>query len=81
MEKTRLQIIEILKKYTFNEEVWKGYNDDFHVTKDLKLNSARMVDIVLDIEDAFGIEISDNELEQLNSVKDMLSLLQQKQVK
>ncbi|HOE03843.1 MAG TPA: acyl carrier protein [Bacteroidales bacterium] len=78
MQKDRLKVLEILRKYTFNDNVWEGYNDDFHVTKDLKINSARMVDIVLDLEESFGIQISDEELNQLNSVNDILNLLRNK---
>ncbi|MGC9331121.1 MAG: acyl carrier protein [Bacteroidales bacterium] len=78
MDTTKQKIIDILKKYTFNDEVWEGYNDDYHVVKDLKINSARMVDIILDIEDEFGVEITDEELDQMNSVRDMLNLLKEK---
>lgn len=78
MSTNREIIIGILKRYTFNEEVWNNFTDDYHVVKDLKINSARMVDIVLDIEDEFGIEISDKELDEMNSVKDMVNLLKKK---
>jgi acyl carrier protein len=71
-------ILNILKKYTFNDEVWEGFTDEFHVVKDLKINSARMVDIVLDLEDEFEVQITDDELDSMNSVKDMLELLAKK---
>jgi acyl carrier protein len=78
MNKNRNIILNILKKYTFNDEVWEGFTDEFHVVKDLKINSARMVDIVLDLEDEFEVQITDDELDSMNSVKDMLELLAKK---
>lgn len=78
MESTKQRIIDILKKYTFNDDVWQGFNDSFSVIKDLKINSARMVDIVLDIEDEFGVEISDDELDALQSFGDMVKLVDKK---
>ena len=78
MEKIKETVIEILRKYTFNETVWQGYTDDFNMVKDLKINSARIVDIILDIEDKFSISISDEDLDKLAKVKDLIELIAKK---
>ena len=51
MEKIENEIVEILQKYTFNKDVWKDFNVNSKITSDLKINSARIVDIILDIEE------------------------------
>jgi len=78
MEKIKENVIEILRKYTFNESVWLGYTDDFDITKDLKINSARIVDIILDLEDKFQITIKDEELDKLKTVKDIIVIIAEK---
>lgn len=78
MEKLRSELIEILKKYTFNKEVWNGFTDSFSIINDLKINSARIVDIIIDIEEKYNIEISDEELDSLTCFGDMLNLVAKK---
>ncbi len=46
--------------------------------EDLGVNSARLVDIVLDIEDKFGISISDELADKISTVGDALQLIQEK---
>lgn len=76
MEKS---IIEILKKYTFDEKVWENFSPEMNLKNDLKINSARVVDIVLDIEEQFDIEISDAEIEKMKTVQDIYNILKSKQ--
>ena len=46
--------------------------------RELNINSAHLVDIVLDIEDAFDIEFKNEDMEQLRSVEDAISIIKQK---
>lgn len=72
------QIIDILKKYTFDEKLWENYTTDKNLKDDLKINSARVVDIVLDLEEKFDIEISDEEIEKMKSIKDIIEIVSNK---
>ena len=45
---------------------------------DLKVNSANLIDIVLDVEDMFDIEIDNESMEQMLSVKQALEIIQKK---
>ena len=47
------RIIEVLKKYTFDDKVWDNFTPEMNLKDDLKINSARIVDIVLDMEEQF----------------------------
>ncbi len=49
-----------------------------HLIRELNINSANLVDIVLDVEDAFDIAIADSELEQLDSVSGAVAIIEQK---
>ena len=71
-------IIEILKKYTFDNKVWDNFNANMDLKDDLKINSARVVDIVLDLEEKFDIEISDAEIEKIKTVNDIVKVLKGK---
>ena len=78
MENIKQKVTTILKKYTFNEDVWVGFNDNSSIIKDLKINSARIVDIILDVEELYNISISDDELDNLNCFIDIVSLISKK---
>ncbi|MBR4583427.1 MAG: hypothetical protein IKO34_06395 [Bacteroidales bacterium] len=72
------RIIEILKKYTFDDKVWDNFTPEMNLKDDLKINSARIVDIVLDMEEQFDIEISDAEIERMKTVQDIYEILKSK---
>ena len=42
---------------------------------DLKLNSARLVDVVIAMEDTFGIEVKDEEADSVKTVGDAVTLI------
>lgn len=73
------RIVEILKKYTFDNKVWDNFKPEMSLKDDLKINSARIVDIVLDMEEQFDIEISDAEIEKMKTVQDIYDILKSKQ--
>ncbi len=72
------KVVTILKKYTFNPSVWNNYNPDLKIINDLKINSARIIDVTLDVEEEFNLEISDEQLEKIITVKDLISAIEQK---
>ena len=72
------KIKEILKKYTFDDKIWDNFKTEMSLKDDLKINSARIVDIVLDMEEQFDIEISDAEIEKMKTVQDRYNILKSK---
>ncbi|MFO7790234.1 MAG: phosphopantetheine-binding protein [Bacteroidales bacterium] len=79
MKNTEKVIVNILKKYSFEKKVWDNYTPDLKIIKDLKINSARIVDIVLDVEEAFDIEIDDDELENIITIRNLINIVEKKQ--
>ena len=52
------------------------YSENTDFIKDLEINSANLVDIVLDVEDAFGIEVNDKAMDGMLTVNDAVAVIQ-----
>ncbi len=48
------------------------------ILEDLKVNSARLVDVVIAFEDEFDIEIEDEDVDSVNTVGDAVTLIASK---
>ncbi|RMA64274.1 acyl carrier protein [Ulvibacter antarcticus] len=48
------------------------------LTAQLNINSAHLVDIVLDVEDAFDIEFANEDMEKMRTVADAIQIIQKK---
>jgi len=76
------EIIEVLKTIVkpYSEEVTAlthiDENTDF--INDLKINSANLVDVVLDIEEKFNIEIDNDSMAKMLNVKATTEIIAQK---
>jgi acyl carrier protein len=68
----RTEIIEKLKEviapYVQNQEAFENVSDDTDLMKDLNINSQHLVDIILDAEELFDIEIDDEAAEKMLTV-------------
>jgi acyl carrier protein len=69
---------EIVAPYVQNQEAFKDLSEDTHFIDDLEINSANLVDIILDVEDAYDIEIEDEAMESMLTVKAAIDIIQQK---
>lgn len=67
------KLIEILKRYSFNEALFENIKPESDLKNDLSVNSGRIMDIVLDIEEEFGIEINDEEINNIRTYGDILA--------
>ena len=72
------KLTTIVKPYVQNEEGFKNMNEETDFIKDLEINSANLVDIILDVEDEFNIEIDNDSMEQMLSVKATVPIIQTK---
>jgi acyl carrier protein len=69
------KVVDILRPFVKNAEALKTVNMETSILGDLKINSARLVDIVLEIEDAFSIEVSDDAADSVKTVGDAVNLI------
>ena len=77
-EQITLKVIEILRGYVKDASLLEKATAETHILKDLKVNSARLVDIIIKCEDVFGTTIDDDEADRIATIGDAVALIQQK---
>lgn len=68
----------IVKPYAQDLEAFNNLSEETDFIKDLKINSANLVDVILDIEDEFDIEIDNDSMEKMLSVKAAMEIIESK---
>ncbi|RIV36191.1 acyl carrier protein [Flagellimonas lutimaris] len=68
----------IIEPYVQDEEAFKNLSEDTDFVKDLQINSANLVDIILDIEDEFDIRLENEDMEQMLDVKSAMNIVTSK---
>lgn len=78
----RTQLIEklkvIIKPFVSNMEAYDNLTEETDFIKDLNINSANLVDIVLDIEENFDIVIDNADMERMLDVKTAIEIIETK---
>lgn len=72
------QLKSIIKIYLPEDVSVDSITLESHLIKELNINSSHLIDVVLDVEDAFDIEIKDEELEQMDTVKGAIEMIKTK---
>jgi len=73
---TEQRIIEIIVKQLDLDE--KEVTSDATFIDDLGANSLDIVEMIMAIEEAFGLEIPDEDVEDITSVQDVIDYIKQK---
>lgn len=68
----------IIRVYLPEDVSEKDIHLQSDLTRELNINSAYFVDIVLDIEDAFDIEFANEDMENFQKVVDAVTVIQEK---
>ncbi len=69
------KVVEIIAPFAKDKEALDSVSDDTNILQDLKVNSARLVDVILDFEDEFDIEVEDEDADAVNTVGDAVDLI------
>ncbi len=64
------KIKTIVTPYVQRKEGLDNFNDQTDFLNDLKINSANLVDVILDVEDEFDIEIDNTSMEGMLTAGD-----------
>ena len=72
------ELKEIIKPYIQDEEAFKNLNENTDFINDLKINSANLVDVILDIEDKYDIELDNASMDKMLDVKSALAIINTK---
>lgn len=73
--KTYDTLKDIIKIYLPEDVSVNDITLNSHLINELNINSANLVDVVLDIEDHFDITIEDDEIENMETVKSALEII------
>lgn len=68
----------IVKPYTTNSDAYNTLTEDTDFLKDLNINSANLVDIVLDVEEKFDVVIDNTDMEKMLTVKASVDIIETK---
>jgi acyl carrier protein len=72
------EMVNILKAYAKNQDILAKATLDTHILNDLKVNSARLVDVIIKCEDVYGISIDDDEADKIRTIGDAVRIIKQK---
>ena len=68
----------IIEPYIQDQEAFTNLSEETDFVKDLKINSANLVDIILDIEDEFDIRLENEDMEQMMDVQSAMNIIKNK---
>lgn len=77
-EELIIRLKAIVSIYAQNPQALEDLNEKTDFISDLKINSANLVDIILDVEDTFDIIIDNESMERMLNVEAALDIIQAK---
>lgn len=76
-EEALQKLKDIVKPYVKDAALLENINENTDFIKDLNINSANLVDVVLDVEEVFEIEIDNESMEKMRDVKSALAVIEE----
>lgn len=77
-EELIIRLKAIVSIYAQNPQALEDLNEKTDFISDLNINSANLVDIILDVEEAFDIIIDNESMERMLNVEAALDIIQAK---
>jgi len=71
-----VKLKSLIAPYVQNKEAFKSVNEKTDMLKDLEINSAHLVDIILDMEEQFDVAIDDEAAEKMLTVGEALDIIE-----
>lgn len=71
-------LLKIVKLYLPEDVSIEDVQLKSNFIQDLNINSAHLVDIVLDVEDEFGVVLENEDMDGMQTVEDALSIITKK---
>jgi acyl carrier protein len=77
MDKQELleKVVKILTPYVKDQDALAAASAETNILDDLRVNSARLVDVILAFEDEFDIEIADEDVDEVTTIGDCVTLI------
>lgn len=77
-EERYTKLKDIIKIYLPEDITVTAVKEDSNFISELNINSANLVDIVLDVEDAFDIRLENEDMDQMQTVANALAIIERK---
>jgi acyl carrier protein len=77
-QETIKKLKSIVKPYIKNQEAFDTLTENTDFIMDLQINSANLVDVILDIEEEFEIVIDNQSMERMLDIKSALEIIETK---
>ncbi len=77
-QETLNELKTVIAPYTINKELLSSINDETDLIRDLKINSANLVDIIIDAEAKYDIEIDYDSADKMINVGSCLDVITEK---
>jgi acyl carrier protein len=77
-EETIEKLKGIVKPYIQNQEAFDNLTESTDFINDLRINSANLVDVILDIEEEYNIIIDNQSMERMLDVKSAMEIIETK---
>ncbi len=77
-EEIYARLVPLIAAYLPEDVLADEIRPEADLTAELNINSAHLVDVVLDVEDKFDIELSNSDMENLRTVQDAVDIVNSK---
>ena len=77
-EETIEELKVIIKPYIQNQQAFDTLTENTDFITDLQINSANLVDVILDIEEKYSIIIDNQSMERMLDVKSAIEIIETK---
>lgn len=77
-QETIEKLKNIIKPYVQNQEAFDNLTENTDFINDLKINSANLVDVILDIEEEFNLIIDNESMEKMLDLKAAMAIIETK---
>lgn len=68
----------IVKPYIQDQEAFENLHEDTDFINDLKINSANLIDVILDIEEKYDIVLDNESMDKMLNIKAALEVINEK---
>ncbi|MEQ8337103.1 MAG: acyl carrier protein [Cyclobacteriaceae bacterium] len=72
------ELVDIITPYVPEKDLIENIDESKDLINDLHINSAHIVDIVLDVEEKYDIMIDDDAIGKMNTVGESVSMIMEK---
>jgi acyl carrier protein len=77
-QETFQQVVDIIRPFVKNGDALATATEETNILEELGVNSARLVDIILDFEDRFEIAIDDDSADRVQTLGDAVTVIHEK---